>query len=134
MSWSDKFVGIPFKDLGREMAGADCWGLVYLVYQQECAIDLPSYSGDYQTADERAEVARLIGEAEASSVWTKVDDPQVFDVVTFRRGRLTSHVGIILRPGWMLHMSEVGARVENYLLPSWSQRLIGVYRHCERHL
>ena len=129
MSWSDTYIGIPYRDLGRQMSGCDCWGLVHLVYRRECSIDLPSYQNAYHSSDERAEVARLIKEAETSSVWKLVTDPTPFDVVTFRRGRLTSHIGIVLRPDWMLHMSEAGARVENYRLPSWKQRLIGIYRH-----
>ncbi|WP_319414422.1 NlpC/P60 family protein [uncultured Cohaesibacter sp.] len=132
MSWSDTYIGIPYRDLGRQMSGCDCWGLVHLVYRRECRINLPSYLHAYHSSDERAEVARLIGNAAASSRWHKVEDPEVFDVVTFRRGQLTSHIGIILRPDWMLHMSEAGARVENYRLPSWKQRLIGIYRHEER--
>ena len=129
MSWSDAYIGIPYSDLGRGPDGCDCWGLVHLVYRQECGVNLPSYQNAYCSAEERGEVARLIHEAETSSVWRQVTDPEVFDVVTFRRGRLTSHIGIILRPDWMLHMSEAGARVENYRLPSWKQRLIGIYRH-----
>nr|WP_319388199.1 NlpC/P60 family protein [uncultured Cohaesibacter sp.] len=129
MSWTDEYIGIPYRDLGRQMSGCDCWGLVHLVYRRECSIKLPSYRHAYHSADERAEVARLIGEAEASSVWTRIEDPSAFDVVTFRRGQLTSHIGIVFKPDWMLHMSNEGARIENYQSPVWKQRLIGFFRH-----
>ncbi len=132
MSWSDAYIGIPYRDLGRQMSGCDCWGLVHLVYRRECKIKLPSYRHAYHSADERAEVARLIGDAEASSDWTRIHEPEPFDVVTFRRGQLTSHIGIVVSPGVMVHMSESGSRVENYRDAKWAQRLTGTFRHRRR--
>lgn len=132
MSWSDGYLGLPYRDLGRDVSGCDCWGLVHLVYGRELKTDLPTYAHAYHSTDERAEIARLIGEAERSSIWHRVYDPEPFDLVTFRRGRLTSHIGIVIRPDWMLHMPDSGARIENYRLPSWQQRLIGIWRHEER--
>lgn len=129
MSWSDRYLGIPFCDLGRDISGCDCWGLVHLVYASELQIDLPSYRHAYNSTDERAEIEGLIGTAAASSVWHAQSDPEAYDVILFRRGQLTAHIGIIVRPYWMLHMAETGARVECYGMPSWQQRLRGIYRH-----
>lgn len=44
--WADRFVGLPFKRMGRDAAGLDCWGLVRLVLAEQAAIILPSYSKD----------------------------------------------------------------------------------------
>ena len=129
MSWTNAYIGIPFLDLGRDKEGCDCWGLVRLVYRQELGIDVPSYAGDYHSTEERQEIARLIGAAQCSPSWRKVENPQAFDVVLFRRGLLTAHIGIVMRPDWMLHMHDAGARIENYRLTSWQSRFLGCYRH-----
>lgn len=133
MSWSDRFIGTPFADHGRARTGCDCWGLFCVVYQEELGITLPDYLGDYASVEEQAEVAALIGRGTASPLWVPVSGPAVaFDLAVFRRGRLASHVGIVVRHGLMLHMAErAAARVEPYFSGRWNSRLTGVYRHVE---
>lgn len=134
MSWSNRYIGTPWRDLGRDASGCDCWGLACLVYRQELGIDLPDYLGAYLSADERAEVAALISAGAQSPLWHPVDDcPAAFDLVVFRRGRLTSHIGIVIRPGLMLHMAgEDAAKVEDYRSGHWAPRLTGIWRYFGR--
>ena len=127
--WSEDFLGLPFADLGRDRAGVDCWGLVRLVLG-EFGVEVPSYAGGYATAKERAEISGLINGAKP--FWNAVEEPRELDVVTFRRGRLDCHVGIVVRPGFMLHVTEdVPACIETYLSSYWDRRLTGFWRHVD---
>ena len=129
MSWSDRYIGIPFQDHGRTASGCDCWGLVCLVHAQERGQSLPVYDG-YTSAHEATEVAALMAGAEVSPLWARVETPQPFDLAVFRRGRLARHVGVVVRPGLMLHMAPGGAVIERLDRGSWAQRLCGIWRYA----
>jgi cell wall-associated NlpC family hydrolase len=134
MSWSNRFIGIPFRDHGRDFAGADCWGLAWLIYRDELGVTLPDYLG-YASAEEQAEVSSLFRGAVASPIWSPVTTPQPFDIALFRRGRLTTHVGVVVSPGLMIHVEgEDCAKVVSYRSGAWLQRLAGHYRHVSRVL
>lgn len=128
--WPNRFVGLPFAPHGRSRHGADCWGLVCVVYAEARGIVLPSYAG-YTSVDELSEIHALVAGATASPIWqpVAVQDAGSFDVVVFRRGTLASHLGLVIRPGLMLHMAaEDCAKVEGYASGRWRHRLVGHFR------
>ncbi len=131
MHWSTRYLGTPYLELGRSLAGVDCWGLVTVVYQMDLGIELPSYAGDYVSTDERAEISALIGQNKRVGPWQAVTEPAPYDVAVFRRGPHESHVGLVAIPGCMLHVPYDHAKVESYLSGRWGQRLTGFYRHFE---
>lgn len=126
MSWVNDFVGTPQAPFGRTRAGVDCWGLLCIVYGEVLGIRLPDYLG-YSSVDEHAEINALISGAEASPLWrARQGTAQEFDIAVFRRGRLASHLGIVIRPGQMLHMvDDDRAKVETYTSGRWGNRLVG---------
>ena len=128
--WSARYVGIPFADHGRDQMGCDCYGLARLVYRHECGILLPDYQG-YGSAEEHAEIAALISGAAAGPDWMPCPGDRPFDLMVFRRGRLATHVGVVVAPGVMLHMVEEDcAKVERIAGP-WASRCVGSWRHRE---
>jgi probable lipoprotein NlpC len=130
MSWSNKFIGIPQENFGRDRSGADCWGLFCVVYQEELNITLPSYLG-YSSPDECGEISAIIDGEKTNPLWLPVTGPAMaFDVALFNRGKFSSHVGIVVRHGLMLHMfGKDQSKLENYDQGRWSQRFEGHYRH-----
>ena len=130
LHWSEMYVGTPYRDLGRDATGVDCLGLVNLVYDHELGIILPSYTGRYASAEEAAEVDGIQKDAERT--WTQVSKAAEFDVVLFRRGIYRRHLGIVVRPGLMLHADEETVRIENYNGPRWASRALGTFRHASR--
>jgi cell wall-associated NlpC family hydrolase len=132
MSWSCRYVGIPYADLGRSAAGCDCWGLVRLVYGRELGIALPAYAGSYACAEERREVDALVATEEASGPWRPVTEIRAFDLLLFRVGTYRSHVGLAIDTARMLHVEgEDQAKVASQRAPRWASRFAGAYRHVE---
>lgn len=131
MSWSNRFVGIPYEEFGRTRDGADCWGLACIIYREELGISLPEYLGDYASVEEHVEIAALINGAAISPLWLPVEgDAIAFDIAVFRRGRMSTHLGIVVRHGVMIHMQgEDCAKIANYRTGAWGNRFSGHFRH-----
>jgi cell wall-associated NlpC family hydrolase len=129
--WSQAYVGqIPYRDLGRDRAGCDCWGLARLVYAEQLGITLPDYVSAYPSADEHAEVARLIDGEVLAEDWIPEATPRPFDLIVFRLGRWGSHIGIAERAGLMLHMEgEDTCKIARLADARWSRRMVSAYRH-----
>jgi cell wall-associated NlpC family hydrolase len=125
----DRFVGIPYLDKGRSMAGLDCWGLLWLVYRELRGIELPSYAESYVTGADRAEMARLI--ADELDEWQEVaaTEEQKFDGVLMREGTFIRHIGLVTSPGQLLHVSSgQTSRIERYRSGVLANRVVGFYR------
>lgn len=131
--WHARYVGIPFADGGRTLAGCDCWGLVRLIYRHELALDLPSY-GDTSAAD-LVRAARAIDTGKDGGSWQAVQASALepFDVVVMRYAgrRLVGHVGLATDRQTVLHVEASTAAV-CVPLDHWSIReRIACYR---RHI
>lgn len=125
----DRFIGVPYLDKGRALAGCDCWGLVHQVFAELRGIELPSYAERYVTAADREALARLIdGELDD---WDAVaaGAEQAFDVVLMREGRFPRHVGVVTAPGLVLHV-EPGRTscIERYRSGVLANRIVGFFR------
>lgn len=133
MSWVNQYVGLPYADQGRDRTGCDCWGLVRLVYAEQLGIHLLSYTSEYASADEVAEVGSLINRDAVGGPWSLTATPKMFDVLVFRRGLVASHVGIRLNRNKMLHIAAgEQAKVQDYTSSIWGKRYLGAYRHRAR--
>lgn len=134
MSWSNCYIGIPYADFGRTREGCDCWGLVCIVYRASLGIRLPEYLGAYSSTDEHAEIASIISAEKVSPLWMPVTgSPRPFDLALFRRGRWSTHVGIVIRDGLMIHMVEGDcAKAQTYRDGPYKHRFEGHYRYDRR--
>lgn len=129
LAWVEPFVGIPYADKGRTRSGADCWGLVTLVYAEHLGTTLPSYDEQYLNSAERKEIAAIVAREAASALWMPVAEPRELDIIWFRRGRHDAHAAIFLKKGLMLHMREEDAsKAERFDVPEWQSRVTGFYR------
>lgn len=125
-SWIEKYVGLPFLDLGRDTSGLDCWGLVKLIYGQELGIELPDYF-TYSSVTDFEEVEATILRVKAS--WDKVEIPAEKDVVLFNCANQPLHVGVVVNRYQFLHSPQGDfTRIESFKSGIWNKRLEGFYR------
>lgn len=126
--WPEKYVGLPFVDGGRNFKGVDCWGLVRLVLQHECNIEVPSY-GEISALD-LLKVAGVVAAESAVEPWVQIEKPVTFDVAVMHRRQTPIHVGIMVTPTEVLHIEKACSTV---LIPithmSISFRPTKFYRH-----
>jgi len=119
--WTDKWIGLPYRVLGRGPDAYDCLGLMMAVQAEQFGVHL-----DYGLVN--------IGQEECDAkarylpAWARVDEPREGDVVLMRRGR-GWHVGIALDGEWMLHADAPASSITNYRRSMWGRRLEGIYRH-----
>jgi hypothetical protein len=129
-NWWNDYVGVPYKKMGRDINGLDCWGLVRLIYKEQYNIDLPSYVDEYQEGESET-LAEII--AINKENWVKVDTPTIGDVLLLRSGRFLSHVGVVISPNQFIHVRETtNTVIERFDHGKWSYRKDGAYRYVEK--
>lgn len=141
--WVAPYIGLPFRAHGRDRRGVDCWGLARLVLQERHGLDLPSYAAGYEGAGvaDLDDIARLIdghrrdwipiAEAPDRKSAAALGAERGGDVLLLRLWGRPSHVGVVVAPGWMLHVEEkLDSATEIYDGPVWRHRVAGVYRHA----
>ena len=90
-----EYFNIPYEDLGRDMLGCDCYGLVYILMKAELGKRIPILSG-YDSANDMS-LSRYIEVSSAQvDSWLVVDKPRKGDVAVFRHNGLLQHVAFML--------------------------------------
>jgi probable lipoprotein NlpC len=129
-AWVGRYIGVPFRDLGRDRTGFDCYGLVCDVYQEIFGVSLPSYTGHYGTHRDRLAVARVFFEEALSARWVRVPLTAATapDVLTmFLAGE--RHVAILVTADRLLHVMRGRETCVERLQPHWAPRIEAVYHH-----
>lgn len=126
----DEYVGLPFKDKGRDRDGLDCWGLLRLVYREKVGVELPAFVDDYVTEQDTAAIAALI--AGHTDGWHEVRENVVrpFDAVLMKQYGVERHIGVVVRRGHVLHVGLGGpSRIEPYNSLRLRRRVSRFMRH-----
>lgn len=131
--WAETYLGLPWIDRGRTMAGADCWGLVKLVLAREAGITIDDW---LIPADASDRVAATIRAEMTGTTWGhQVAGPRAaatFDVVVMRPtvGRLPLHLGVVAGHDCLLHSEiDTGAALTRLSGQLVASRLVSIHRH-----
>lgn len=148
-AWTQHYKGIKYKEMGKSSEGVYCWGLVWLIYQRELALDVGQYGEvEYTTKHKQRQYVQSVIEAEAACHWVQVAGAEptngkngyhslvwtrprrMFDVILFKMGGFATHVGVLCSRQHFIHIIEgTQVTIEELGSPSWVHRQIGVYRH-----
>ncbi len=128
--WLGHYIGLPFKEHGRERTGLDCWGLVRLVLAEQFGFHVPSYVADYTRTTDAASISKLISREALD--WRSVarGDESLGDVLVMRMRGQPMHVGLVAGDGQMLHVERgVNSALERYTGARWASRIDAIYRY-----
>lgn len=131
--WSNEYVNIPFAEKGRDKKGADCWGLVMIIYKELLGIDLPSYLEYNDTKDKLSISGMIIDQTIKNWEFIEEGDEQEFDCAVFNISGVPMHVGVVVSPGTMIHCERGRGtwHSEYNIEKQWNNRLEGFYRHAD---
>lgn len=128
----NKYINLPFKDLGRSFDGVDCYGLVALIYEQELDIIIPDYTDliwDKDRFDISKKEEHLLNQIGLK--WVKVEgEPKVFDMLIFNDDNsYAQHVGLYIGGSKFIHSSEkTKSRVDYLNRWPWKNKFYGMLR------
>jgi cell wall-associated NlpC family hydrolase len=105
----DHWKGTPYRLGGQTRSGVDCSAFIMLVYRDQFNIQLPRTTAQQLNFGEEVSTRSL----------------RIGDLVFFRTGRNTRHVGILLRDGRFMHASTSrGVMISHLSETYWDQRFI----------
>ena len=124
--WPERYVGLPWKAMGRDRNGADCWGLVRLVLLEQRGIALPLW--DTVDPFDRATVSDAVDGSLASGDWQPVEPAAIreFDFAVMRG--VGVHIGIVAPRRFILHVQRDDCAVLQQV-SALSHRIAGFHRH-----
>ena len=127
-----KYVGIPYKHLGRDpKEGLDCLGLLMCFFtdmgRDVKKYDYENYSEYWSVTDDRDYYIEKWPEE-----YVKVSVPHPLDVVLFQNSKgITNHAGIVLSNNRFIHSCKAGCVVAKLNDKQWYEKLTGFYRKIE---
>ncbi len=128
VSLVNQYLGIPYKHMGRDKSGLDCWGLVKLIYKDILNITLWDIGEEYP--ENWSFKGKDLFMENYQKQWQCVTKTQAWDVVLLRNGgRVVNHAGIMLKKGTFIHCIKAGVVLSNVNEKIWKPQVAGFYRY-----
>lgn len=124
-----KYINIPYKHLGRDFSGADCWGIIQLIYQKEKDILLPDNMYEefwYKKENENP----LLNGANKYNNKVEVSIFLPFDVIFFynQKRSFVDHVGMCIEEDRFIHTYRNSSSRVDRIKGYWESRIWKGYR------
>jgi cell wall-associated NlpC family hydrolase len=125
----DKFIGIPFKNHGRDLSGCDCYGLARLVWQELTGNELP----DYVISCMDSLAINNKANKEIQEHWLRcVGEPKTPSIVAikfnFNHPDWVTHFGVYIGNGMFIHTRKgTNSCKERIDSLHWKSRIEGFY-------
>jgi cell wall-associated NlpC family hydrolase len=121
------FIGIPFVNRGRTLMGADCWGLVRLVFEAY-GVNVPDYRVScFASTDIDATVEG------ARNQWQRLEKPEPPCLIVMKgidpdAPQACSHLGVYVGEGRMIHtFQKTMSCLERIKHPYFGPKIEGYY-------
>lgn len=120
-----KYLGIPYKHLGRDLEGLDCWGLIKMIYADLGLelFDLKDYDERWALKGDNYFIEHYYED------WQWHTAPVFLDVILFRNCKgIPAHAGVYLSKGKFIHC----ARGTGVIIGKWKimlPKMEGIYRN-----
>lgn len=130
-----KYIDLPYKNLGRDKDGLDCFGLVRKIFLDVRNITLPDYTElKYDKEWYNKEEDHIINNIDEH--WFKVDPPfKVFDCFIFLdvgcNSKIANHIGMYIGDGKFIHILENSKSRVDRLEGYFSRKLYEARRYKE---
>lgn len=103
----DEFVGLPFKRMGRDRDGLDCWGLTRLVLAERAGVVLPRFDDEDPqgwSIETHAANYKCVGFGETRPLDVAIMLTDVRCGLTWKSAPV--HIGLFTDPKHVLHIEE----------------------------
>lgn len=127
----EKYIDIPYKHLGRYFDGADCWGLVWLIYKEEKNIILPNLINYKEFWYKEKKENYLVDNINTYNTKIEINYPfNIFDVLFFfnKSRDFVDHVGMIVSENRFIHTYRNNSSKIDRLEGYWKSLLWKGYR------
>jgi len=135
------YIGIPYKHLGRDKKGVDCYGIVVMIYKDKLGVELPDVhlydfgedACNYMTAfytDKKYD--HVLG---FSQLWTPVTELERYDIMLFTAYEqipAPTHSGVYLGEGKFIHCMQGLPVTISRFEKQWKSMFHSAYRYKER--
>jgi len=124
-----KYIGIPFKEHGRNFNGLDCYGLLICIFK-EIGINIEDYN--YETTEQFGDINYNLILKNYYKQFQIVEkkDIQEWDIVLIRGNRnLLNHCGIMLDKIKFIHVDKNGVIISKLIDQPWVRRIDSFYRY-----
>lgn len=124
------YIGARYEDSGEPPKSFNCWQLFAHIQRCERGVVLPDYDGPVWSG--RGALAAMQDAAETFAArFSEIEagSEREGDAVLLRLAGAPIHIGLIVAPGWMLHVNkDIDGCVEDLSQPHWRNRIVGFYR------
>jgi cell wall-associated NlpC family hydrolase len=130
-AWCANFVGLPYAPGGRTREGLDCWGLFSLVWTEHFGRPIPDYDGAaWRPGANHHDVARAAESFARRFTLIEAGQEREGDGIMLRVRGVPMHIGMVVAPGFMLHIEQASLSViEPYRSMMWARRVLSFHRY-----
>lgn len=126
--WAKEYIGIPFLSGGRTRDGCDCYGLVRLVWMEQCGYKMPLLSDMYEDALNMQQTSPLVTSLRPMLAGEKKLTPEPLDLAVILNRGLPTHLAVYAGGGYILHtIRSVGTVLQRISDRDLANRIEGFY-------